>query len=299
MKKIKNVRDRITDDETRNNYDKYHNYLSELALYEDYSKRHSSDKINIFRLSGLYKRYGIEVENKKDLEGRFEKFRSVIEKIKQKHPEVDLKNIRTQEGRNAVSDAIYEIQADETFKSADLESVAVIENFALYVAIQQVHENMKDRQSALEEYEISEEEFQRAEQSFKKYEKSGIMGIYDDMFKRNHKQMPNKIVHYAAGTLELRPSEARKSLSTMEILGKNNQNTFLEDKSYIVYDVSQMVIDNIMRDPKLTPEEKNRKICELEMLEYERVLKNVEEANQKQNTNRYKITREDEQIEVG
>ncbi len=70
-------------------------------------------------------------------------------------------------------------------------------------------------------------------------------------------------------------------------------------KRYTVYNVSQLVIDNIRRDPKLTEEEKNEKLCELELEEYERVSKNVEEANRMQNTDRYRISREDDNREIG
>ncbi len=65
-------------------------------------------------------------------------------------------------------------------------------------------------------------------------------------------------------------------------------------KRYTVYNVSQLVIDNIRRDPELTEEEKNEKICELELIEYERVSKNVEEANKMQNTDKYRVVRENE-----
>ena len=54
-----------------------------------------------------------------------------------------------------------------------------------------------------------------------------------------------------------------------------------------------------MRDPELTPEEKNMKICEIEVEEAKRVLENVEEANRKQDTDRYKIAREDEERGIG
>ncbi len=106
MKKIKNARDRITDKDVQKAYDKYKNYLLELQVYEAYGDK--ANKINIFKLASLYKRNGIDVKNKKELVARFETFCSTIETIKQKNPDVDLKNIRTQEGRNIVSDVIYE-----------------------------------------------------------------------------------------------------------------------------------------------------------------------------------------------
>ncbi len=188
---------------------------------------------------------------------------------------------------------------DKKFKPADLEAVAVIENFALCVALGQVDEKTKDRESVLKEYEISEEEFEQAERAYRKYEKTGMMDVYDGMFKRNQGEAPNKIVHYTAGSLEMRPSEARRDLGIVQVLKGNSAKDKFEEKSLVVYSVSQMVIDNIMRDPELTPEEKNMKICELELAEYERVLKNVEEANRKQNTDRYKIARENEAREIG
>ena len=303
MKKIKNIKERITDDDVLIAYGKYRRYLLELGIYEEYHKDNrlsGLDKMNILKLASLYKKSGIVVKSKNELETRFGAFCSTMETIKQKNPEASLRDISTQDGRNIVSDAIYETQKDKRFKSADLEPVAIIENFALYVALEQVKENGKDKNSVLKQYEITEEEFKRAEESYKKYEQSGTAKIYDDMFRRNQGETPNKIVHYAAGALEIRPSEARRDLSAIQVLkGKGAKNRFKEDSCIVVYSFSQMVIDIIMRDPHLTPEEKNKKISELELAEYERALKNVEEANRKQNTNRYRIAREDGERGIG
>lgn len=299
MRKIKNARDRIMDEEDKKAYDKYKTYLSELDVYDEYTQKNSVDKIGgIFRLASLYKKNGIEVKNKKSLVERFKKFSSTIIAIKQENPEVDLRDIGTQKGRKIVSDIICETQNDKKFKEADLDAVAVIENFSLYVALEQVNEKIKDKESALKEYEISEEEFERAEVSYKKYEKNGIMDVYDSMFKKNNGPLPNKIVHYAAGALELTPSEARRALSTIQVLKGNDTKNNKTEKFFTVYNVSQILIDNIMRDSQLTPEEKNRRICELEVAEFERVSKNVEEANRLQHTDKYKITRESAEKEI-
>ena len=300
MRKIKNARDRIIDEEDRKAYDKYKTYLSELSIYEEYTQKNSVDKIGgIFRLVSLYKKNGIEVKNRKSLVERFKKFSSTIMRIKQENPDLDLRDIGTQKGRKIVSDVICETQNDKKIKEADLDAVAVIENFSLYVALGQVNENSKDKKSALHEYEISQEKFDRAKASYKKYEKSGIIDLYNHMFKRSNGQLPNNIVHYTAGTLELTPSEARRALSTIQVLKGNDTKNSKIEKFFTVYDVSQVLIDNIMRDPQLTPEEKNRRICELEVAEFERVSKNVEEANRLQHTDKYKITRESDQREIG
>jgi len=298
MKKIKNARDKITDNEVLRSYDKYKNYLSELQIYEEYGSASIFGKINIFKLSSLYKRSGFDVNDRKDLETRFQKFSAKVEQVKQKDPNVDLRDIRTQKGRNIVSDIIYETQNDKRIKPADLEAVSVVENFALYIALEQVDEKVKDKKRVLEEYEIKEEEFDEAEKSFRRYQQSGIIDVYDEIMQMNQGQAPSKIVHYAAGTLELRPSEAKRDLTVMQILKGNGTINNSKDKLYNVYNVSQAVIDNIMKDPGLTPEEKNKKISELELMEYQRVLKNVEEANRKQNTDRYKIARENDQKEI-
>ena len=79
MKKIKNARDKITDNEVLRSYDKYKNYLSELQIYEEYGSASIFGKINIFKLSSLYKRSGFDVNDRKDLETRFQKFSAKVE----------------------------------------------------------------------------------------------------------------------------------------------------------------------------------------------------------------------------
>ena len=80
----------------------------------------------------------------------------------------------------------------------------------------------------------------------------------------------------------------------MQVLKGNYTRNNNMEKRYTVYNVSQLVIDNVKRDPRLTEEEKTEKICELQLLEYERVARNVEEANKIQKTDKYRISREDE-----
>ncbi len=152
---------------------------------------------------------------------------------------------------------------------------------------------------AISEYELSWEQLKKAEASYKKYENTRIIDTYNRLCIKRDGKLPNETVHYAAGTLELTPSEAKDALTVMQVLkGSYNKNNNLQ-KRYTVYNVSQLVIDNIRRDPELTEEEKNEKICELELAEYERVAKNVEEANKMQNTDKYKIEREDDNREIG
>ena len=300
MIKIKNVQNRITDNEIEKAYNQFQRYLLELTIYEEYTKGNNKvGKVNMFRLLSLYKKKGIEIEDKKDLRKRFEDFSLKIEKIKQENPNIDLKDIRTQNGRDIVSDVISETQHDKKFLPANLDGVAVIENFALYVAIAQLNEKSKNKEEVLKEYDITEKELEKAQESYKKYEKSGMIDIYNNMYQKNKGKVPNRIVHYTAGCLELRPSEARRSLGEIGVLKGSDKKTSNRDINFCyVYEVSKIVIDNIMRDKKLTPEEKNKKICELELAEYERVLKKVEEANEKQNTDRYRILKESDNREI-
>lgn len=141
---------------------------------------------------------------------------------------------------------------------------------------------------------MSQQQFERANASYKKYENSRIIDTYNKLCMKRDRKLPNKTIHYAAGTLELTPSEAKDALIVMQVLkGNYNKNSNMERK-YTVYNISKLVVDNIRRDPELTEEEKNEKICELELAEYERVSKNVEEANRIQNTDKYRIARENE-----
>lgn len=144
MKKIKNIRNKIQDSDVKKAYDKYQMYLLELGIYEKYIEENGTDKINMFRLLSLYKKSGIEVKDKKNIEERFRKFSDIVVKAKQRKPDIDLSDISTQENREIVSDIIYETQNDENFKTADLNAVAVIENFSLYVAIGQIDNKVMD-----------------------------------------------------------------------------------------------------------------------------------------------------------
>lgn len=188
----------------------------------------------------------------------------------------------------------------------DLETVSVIENFVLCATVQQVRESGMDRDSLLRIYDISEEEYERAENSYEKYERIGTMKIYDYIYKRETGRLPEKALHYVAGTLEIRPSKARKSLRAMKLIEKgrckeenSSRREFLEKYSIVSYTTSQLMIDRIMRDTERTPEEKIKRICELELLEDIKKLDIVDEANRKQNTDRYRIAREDEGREIG
>lgn len=146
MRKIKDIRDKIKDNDVKRAYDKYQIYLLELGIYEKYINENGSDKINIFRLLSLYKKNGIKVKDKKNIGKRFKKFSDVVIKSKQKNPDVNLTDISTQKNREIVSDIIYETQNDEKFKTADLNAVAVIENFCLYAAVGLVDNNVTDIQ---------------------------------------------------------------------------------------------------------------------------------------------------------
>lgn len=294
MRKMIDARDRIRDNEVLKSYDKYKSYLTELSIYEKSINENKSNKINIFKLARLYKDNGINTKGKKELEARFYKFSSVINKAKQDDPDLDLKDISTQKGRKSISDIISKVQDDEKIKPADLDPVSVIENFALYIAVKKVDEGKLSKEGALIKLDIESEKFDRAQSSYRKYQKTGIVNTFNNLCKKKNGEIPNELVHYTAGSLELTPSEAQNDLNMIQVLRGNYTKKNEEDKTFVVYKVSQLIIDNIMRDPGLTPEEKNQKICELELAEYERVSKNVEEANFKQNTDRYKIVSEDD-----
>ena len=144
MKKIKVARERILDWRVQKAYDKYQKYLLELDVYQNYIIQNGSNKINMFRLLSLYKKSGIEVKDKKNIESRFREFSDIIEEIKQENPDIDLTDISTQSNRKIVSDIIYQIQNDRNFKTADLDAVAVIENYSLYAAVFEVNNNRID-----------------------------------------------------------------------------------------------------------------------------------------------------------
>lgn len=112
---------------------------------------------------------------------------------------------------------------------------------------------------AISEYELSWEQLKKAEASYKKYENTRIIDTYNRLCIKRDGKLPNETVHYAAGTLELTPSEAKDALTVMQVLkGSYNKNNNMQ-KRYTVYNVSQLVIDNIRRDPELTEEEKTKK----------------------------------------
>lgn len=150
MKKIKNARERILDSQVQKAYDKYKIYLTELSIYETYIQENSLERINLFRLLNLYKKNGIEIKDRKNIESRFEKLRDIVESVKQKNPDIDLSDISTQKNREIVSNIIYETQKDSRFKTADLNAVAVIENFALYVAVEQIKDNTMEMRKSYE-----------------------------------------------------------------------------------------------------------------------------------------------------
>ena len=85
----------------------------------------------------------------------------------------------------------------------------------------------------------------------------------------------------------------------MEKKENSARKEFQEKYCVTSYTTSQATIDNIMRDSERTPEEKIKRICELEILEYIKKSDMVEEANQKQHTDRYRVAKEDEEREIG
>lgn len=318
MKLITFARDKITDPKVLNTYDKYKKYLSELAIYEEYMQDYGLDKINKFKLKMLYKKSGLEKKKGRDLEYDFRRFGSIIGVLKQKYPDLDLKDISTKRGRTAVSDAIYKTQGEYDIKAADLDAVAIVEKFALYAAVGLVNEGKENKPNALAKYDISEAEFNRAAVSLKKYERSGIMEDFNRRCMRISKDgkttnPPDAIIHYAAGTLEISPAEAMEDLFMLKILNradyiikqpegeKGEDKSFdpIEPKKRVVYGVSQLVIDNIRRDPKLTEQEKIDKIRRLEEEERKKVMEKIDEANKKQGAKRFVAVKEDDDREVG
>ena len=293
MKPIGNPRNRIKDEQARKAYDQYKTYLAELSIYEEYSQKNALDIMNPFKLARLYKENGIETKDKKSRAERFRKFSSLVEKMKQKDPDIDLTDIGTHKGREIVSDIIYETQGDKDFKAADLSPVAVVEYFSLYVAVGQVNEGTFDKKTVLQKYDISEEMFDRAQNSYQKYKQTKMTEMFNNHCKRVDRKLPDRIVHYTAGALELRPSEAMNDLKMIDVLKGNYTTQSKAGKAFTVHQVSQLIIDRINQNPYLTTEEKNQRISELEIAEYDRVAKNVDEANRLQKTNKYKVVLEE------
>lgn len=149
--------------------------------------------------------------------------------------------------------------------------------------------------TVLIKYGLSQEQFEKALESYKKYEKSGMIDSYDKKCKEEEGKYPNRVIHYIAGTLELMPANTKVGLKVIQDLKSSSRG----GKEYKEHKISQLVIDNIMRDPKLTQEEKMERIAELERAEYERVSKIVDEANRKQGTDKYRVEKEEEIREIG
>ena len=279
MRKPVNIKDRIRDKDVLDAYSKYELYLQELDIYDKYMQENG--KVNITK---AYKDIGIN--DKKGVKERFQKLISEIDIAKKQNPQLDLRDIRTQEGRRVVSGIISETQNSKDFKPTDLSDVAVIENLALYAAVRDVNEKLKFKDVALVHYDLTEDEFDKAQESLKKYRSSEIMQKFNGVFKNT-----DSIVHYAAAVVEETPinvCEAFKRLGLEK--GKFKSKNL---KNVTIYKVSQLVIDNILKDDKLTPTEKSAKINELQLDEIDRKQKMVDDANQKFGGEKYKAVMED------
>lgn len=277
----KKFKDRIRDKDVLKAYNRYETYLKELEIYEKYMQE--MGKVNIVKLY-----HDIGIQDKEDIQARFQKLTSVIDNIKKENPDIDLKDIGTQEGRRAVSDIIYETQDDKEFKPSDLSDVAVIENLSLYSAVRDVNEKLKYKDIALVYYDLTEEQFNKAQESFKKYKNSEMMHKFNNRFKNS-----NSIVHYAAATLEETPVNVYEAFKRLGL--EKGELTPKREKTLTAYKVSQLVIDNIMRDPKLTIEQKNAKINDLQLAEIDKKQKLADERNALKGTKAYKVVVEDKE----
>lgn len=289
MKKIKNVRDRIQDNEVKKVFDKYKSYTEELDIYEQYNEENPSGRIYRYKLARLYRENEVEFGSKKALEERFLNFGSKVEQVNQENEGIDLHDIRTQKNRDVISTLMSRTQKGKEVKSADLDPIAIIENYALCAAVREVDEKRMSVKEALDYFEITEEEFVAARKSYKEYEQSGMIEYYNNDMKKRGKEEPNSIVHYTAGCLEVTPAQARNDLAMIEIL-KNE--SFKKRKDIIEktcdIEISQAVVDRIMKDPNLTPEEKQEKIQQEIEKQKRPMEKLVKEANIK-GQNEYRI----------
>lgn len=274
-------KDRIRDEAVLKACNRYQTYLKELDIYEQYKQE--GGKVNIVK---LYQDIGIQ--DKEDIKNRFQKLISTIDHVKKKNPELDLREISTQEGRRTVSDIIYETQDDKEFKASDLSDVAVIENLSLYAAVRDVNEKLKLKDVALVHYDLSEEQFDKAQESFRKYKSSEIMDKFNSRFRNS-----NSIIHYAAAVLEETPINVYEAFKRLGL----EKGEFIpkREKSITAYQISQLVIDNIMRDPKLTTEQKNAKINELQLAEIDKKQRLADERNALKGAKEYKIIMEEKE----
>lgn len=287
MKKIKDVREKIQDKEVKKIFDKYEAYMDELDIYERYTEENPSGRIYKYKLARLYREKEIEFGSKKALEERFKKFSSNVEKVKQENEGIDLHDIRTQKNRETISELINQTQKGREVKIADLDPIAIIEDFSLCVAIGSVEEKKMSVQEALEKFQITEEEFVAAQNSYKEYEQSGMMENYNNRMKEKGK--PKPIIHYTAGCLELTPAQARNDLAMIGVLKGEEfvkRKTVIE--KYCDVEVSQAVIDTIMMNPNLTLEQKEERIQQEREKLRRPIEKLVKETNLR-SQNEYKI----------
>lgn len=247
MKKIKDVRERIQDNEVKKVFDRYEAYTKELDIYEQYYQEISSGRIYRYKLARLYREKEIEFGSKKALEERFRDFVSSVEKVKQENEGIDLHDIRTQENRDTISTLISQTQKGKEIKSADLDPIAIIEDYVLCAVIREVDEKRMSVQEALDRFGITEEEFIEAQNSYKEYEQSGMIEYYNSEQKEG---APNSIVHYTAGCLEITPAQARNDLAMIGVLKeKFVKRKKVIEKCYDDVEVSQAVIDRINKMP--------------------------------------------------
>lgn len=276
------IKERIRDEDVLKAYNRYQTYLRELDIYDKYKQENMSKK----DILELYEEAGIE---EKDVLKRFQTLISEINSVKKKNPNIDLRDIRTQTGRQAVSDIIYETQDDKDFKPSDLSDVAVIENLSLYAAVRDVNERLKLKEVALVHYDIGEEEFDRAQATVTEYKKSGAIDKFN-AFKDS-----SSIVHYAAATLEETPVNVYEAFKRLGL--EKGEFTPKREKVVEAYRISQLVIDNIMRDPKLTLEQKQAKVKELQQAEINKKQELANESNTKKGGKVYKVIVEDNEPE--
>ena len=103
----------------------------------------------------------------------------------------------------------------------------------------------------------------------------------------------DSIVHYAAASLEETPVNVYEAFKRLG-LEKTEEYTPKKQKFLQAYPASQLSIDLIMKNPKLTPQQKNEKINDIQLAEIDKKRSLAMEANAKQGTQKYKVVMEDD-----
>lgn len=249
MKEIKDVRKKFGNDSRRvKAYEKYEKYEKMLKAYNEGIKLVPSTR-NPFRTAGkIAQKAGFDPEE-------YERFCNEVDKILKKDPETNLNDLSSQKGRSVIGDIIAISQADDNFKNADLDSVAVAKYF--YVCNEMNKARGKSEfavEQVLKDNGIS---VQETAKKFKNYQRNDRKGLYE----RNRKSKAQDIVHITAAFLEIGPGEAESSLSAFNKIESKYYETEFDRSIKIRQDeVSKAVLDAIIMNDKLTDSQKKERI---------------------------------------